>query len=347
MKGPIFDNKWYDFNIPQELIAQEPAPKRDQSRLLVVKREKNTVEEKVFKEVIDFFQEGDVLVLNNTEVIRARLFGKKTTGAVIEVLLLREMPNKTWEALVKPGKRVKVGDDIIFEGDLKAGVIGKTSSGLQILEFHPNRIDIFLKQVGKVPLPPYIKKDLEDENNYQTVYAKKRGAVAAPTAGLHFTQELLDKITNKGVKVTYLTLHCGLATFRPIKAQDIRDHKIASEVVELKKPTSDIINQAKQNNKKVIAVGTTVVRSLESAAFCDGDKNFRVKEFSGQTDLYITPGYQFKVVDVLITNFHTPHSTNLVLVCSFASNQLIKKAYTFAKEDKLRFYSFGDAMILL
>ncbi|MCF7871074.1 MAG: tRNA preQ1(34) S-adenosylmethionine ribosyltransferase-isomerase QueA, partial [Candidatus Omnitrophica bacterium] len=266
----------------------------------------------------------------------------KDTGAKIEIFLLQNLKKGLWQCLVKPARRAKIGSKIFFEENFQAEVKKRTEKGLFRIQFYPQKIKGLIESIGKTPLPPYIKKE-SALKNYQTVYAKKKGAVAAPTAGLHFTKELLNKIKKKGVKIIYLTLHCGLGTFQPIKKEDIRDHQMAEEYVEVPKEAAEIINNAKKEKKKIFAAGTTAVRSLESAA----SENKKVKKYIGQTSLYITPGYDFKAVDGLITNFHTPLSTNLVLVSSFSSPQLIKKAYRYAKENQFRFFSFGDAMLII
>ena len=346
MIDDIFNVSQYDFKIPKSLIAQEPASPRDSCQLLILDRKDSSLKTRTFRDIVDYLREGDVLVLNNTKVIRAKLKAKRSSGAKLEILLLQEKEAGVWEVLVKPGKRARVGETINFEGgDYKAKIIDKTASGSRILDFNPLDVDDFIARTGAVPLPHYIKKGVKDPNDYQTVYAKHKGAVAAPTAGLHFTPELIKKIEEKGVKVLYVTLHCSLATFRPVKCEDIREHLIESERVEVTPPVAKSINQAKKNQQRIIAVGTTAIRSLESAV--SPDKGSWVKAFSGPTNLYITPGYKFKVIDALITNFHTPASTNLVLVSAFASFSLIRQSYTYAKDEKFRFYSFGDAMLIV
>lgn len=332
----------YNFKLPEKLIAQEPHSPRDKSRLLVVNRGSNKFTEKVFKDITCFFQKGDCLVLNNTKVIKARIFGKKDTGAKIEVLLVKEVESGLWECLLRPVRRVKLESNIFFAREYQAKVKGRSSSGLFYLQFYPKQLQDLIKYAGRTPLPPYIKKKAR-LSQYQTTYAKKAGAVAAPTAGLHFTKELLQKIKAKGVEIVYITLHCGLGTFIPVKVEDIREHNMFPEYLELSSEAAIAVNKAKKNKKKVFAVGTTVVRSLESAV------QFKSKlyPFFGPTNLYITPGYKFKVVDRLITNFHTPLSTNLILVSSFACPSLINKAYSYAKRKNFRFFSFGDAMLIL
>lgn len=342
----IFNVSHYNFQIPKSLIAQEPAIPRDSCRLLVVDRRNSSFEMRIFKDVVDYFKEGDLLILNNTKVIRAKISARKESGGKIEILLLKQKEKGIWEALVNPGKRARIGDTLSLEGgDYKAKIISKTSTGSRILEFNSLDLKKILPQVGAMPLPPYIKKEIQNPDDYQTVYASCEGAVAAPTAGLHFTPELIKEIEAEGVKILYITLHCGLATFRPVKCEDIRNHPIESEWVEINPSVAQSIDEAKKNHQRIIAVGTTAVRSLESAASLD--KDFYVKAFCGPTNLYITPGYKFKVVDALITNFHTPSSTNLILVSAFATPSLIRESYTYAKDDKFRFYSFGDAMLVL
>jgi len=342
----IFNVSRYNFQIPKSLIAQEPASPRDSCRLLVLDRKSSSLKIRVFRDIVDYLKEGDLLILNNTKVIRAKLLARRSSGAKLEILLLAELERGVWKALVKPGKRARVGETISFEGGgYKAKIISKTPNGSRILDFRPLDVDDFLTRIGAVPLPPYIKKEIQNPDDYQTVYAKRKGAVAAPTAGLHFTPGLIKRIEEKGVKILYVTLHCSLATFRPVKCEDIRNHPIESEKVEVDPLVAKSINKAKKNQQRVIAVGTTAVRSLEAAA-CLG-KGSLVKAFCGPTNLYITPGYKFKVVDALITNFHTPSSTNLILVSAFAKPSLIRQSYTYAKGKKFRFYSFGDAMLIL
>jgi len=342
----IFDVSQYNFQIPKSLIAQEPASPRDSCRLLVLDRKRSSLKEGIFRDIVDYLKEGDTLVLNNTKVIRAKLLARRSSGAKLEILLLAELEKGIWEALVKPGKRARVGEAISIEGgNCKAKIISKTLSGSRILDFRPLDVDDFLTRTGAVPLPPYIKKEIQDPDDYQTVYAKIKGAVAAPTAGLHFTPQLIKKIEKKGVQILYITLHCSLATFRPVKCEDIRNHPIESERVEVGSLVAKSINKAKKKQQRIVAVGTTAVRSLESAAFLS--KGSLVKAFCGLTNLYITPGYKFKVVDALITNFHTPSSTNLILASAFAKPSLIRRSYSYAKDKEFRFYSFGDAMLIL
>lgn len=313
----------------------------------MVNRQKATISEMVFRDVVDLLQAGDVLVINDTEVIKARLVGRKASGAKIEILLLKEKNPGIWEVLVKPAKRIRIHDRVIFgEGKLSAGIVARTVHGTWIAEFRPSDIEAILYKVGKVPLPPYIKRELEDFGPYQTVYAKKRGAVAAPTAGLHFTEDLIGKFQQKGIRIVDVTLHCGLATFRPVKVQDIRNHRIESERLEISDSAACAISLAKREGRRIIAVGTTSVRALESAAVLDKEARALARPFCGETNLYIIPGYQFKIIDAFITNFHTPCSTNLILAASFCGLELLKKSYSLAKELKFRFYSFGDAMFI-
>lgn len=338
----------YDLKIPKELIAQEPVSPRDSSRLLVINRKDKSIQEVVFKDVIDFLNTGDVLILNDTRVIKAKLSGKKESGSKIDVLLVKEKQKGIWEVLLNPGKRIKPNDVIIFgEGTIRARALEKTLEGGRVLDFNPAHIEEILANVGEPPLPHYIKKKVGDFNKYQTVYAKKEGAIAAPTAGLHFTPELLRRIEKKGISIAFITLHCGLATFRPVKTQDIREHKINTEYLEISQAAADVVNKAKENRCKVVAQGTTSIRALESVAFMDAYNKIRIKPFSGETNLYITPGYKFKIIDAVLTNFHTPCSTNLILVSSFCGLDLTRHAYAYAVKKKFRLYSFGDAMLII
>lgn len=330
----------FDYVLPEELIAQEPVSQRDQSRLLVVNRKTGEIVHARFSEIQNYLVAGDVLALNNTKVLPARLYGKRPTGGKIEILLLKEKKAGVWETLVNPGKKVELGMEISFpDTDVKAYIQNQTEYGGRIVEFVP-RTDFknFLKTQGQVPLPPYVKKELKDYSRYQTVYADKEGAVAAPTAGLHFTDKLLASIKSKGVEVVNVTLHTGLGSFRPIKTETIEGHKIEPEYFELPPATADTISKAKKESRRIVAVGTTVVRTLESQNGQPG---------KGQTDLYIYPGYKFNIVDTLVTNFHLPKSTLFALVCAFAGKELIHKAYQEAIKEKYRFYSFGDSMLIL
>lgn len=337
--------KDFDFHLPEELIAQHPLAKRDESRLMVVDREAGSLEHKKFKDIIDYLEAGDCLVLNNTRVLPARLIGEKEgSGGRMELLLLKRINNNQWETLVKPGKRAQVGARFVFgNGDLKAKVIDILEEGSRLIEFEYEGIfEEVLDRLGQMPLPPYIKEKLEDKERYQTVYSKEVGSAAAPTAGLHFTEELLDKIRGKGVNIAFVTLHVGLGTFRPVKVENIEEHNMHSEFYVMTKETADLINSTKKSGKRVIAVGTTSNRTLETIA----DESGTVREQSGWTDIFIYPGYKFKVVDSLITNFHLPESTLIMLVSAFANRDLIMKAYNEAVREKYRFFSFGDAMFL-
>ncbi len=337
--------KDFYFDLPQELIAQVPLEKRDESKLMVVNKINGEIEHKKFKDIIDYFEEGDTLVLNDTRVLPARLHGiKEETGAKMEFLLLRRLEKDIWETLVKPGKRAKLGSRFIFgNGELKAEIIEVLENGNRKVRFEYEGIfEEVLDMLGEMPLPPYITEKLEDRERYQTVYSKEVGSAAAPTAGLHFTEELLEQIKDKGVKVVFITLHVGLGTFRPVKAENIEEHEMHSEYYYLSKETADIINATKEAGKRVIAVGTTSNRTLESVS----DENGRVKEASGYTNIFIYPGYKFKIVDALITNFHLPESTLIMLISAFSNKDIVMNAYKIAVENKYRFFSFGDAMFL-
>jgi S-adenosylmethionine:tRNA ribosyltransferase-isomerase len=336
----------FDFELPEELIAQDPIEKRDESRLLVLHKAENTIEHRVFKEVIDYLNPGDCLVLNNSRVIPARLYGvKEDTGANMEFVLLRRIDKDRWETLVKPGKKAKIGSNFIFgNGELKCQVLSNTDAGGRIIEFEYEGIfEEILDKLGEMPLPPYIKHKLKDKERYQTVYSKVEGSAAAPTAGLHFTNELLDKIMQKGIKIAYLTLHVGLGTFRPVKVEDIESHLMHSEFYTIDSENAELINNAKMSGKRVIAVGTTSCRTLETV----GDVNGMMQQSSGWTDIFIYPGYKFKVVDALITNFHLPESTLIMLVSALAGRDRVMEAYRDAVEERYRFYSFGDAMFIV
>ncbi|CAG7841116.1 S-adenosylmethionine:tRNA ribosyltransferase-isomerase [Clostridium haemolyticum] len=337
--------KDFDFYLPEELIAQHPMEKRDESRLMVVDRISGHIEHKIFKDILGYFNEGDCIVLNNTRVLPARLIGEKeNTGGKIEFLLLKRIEGDKWETLVKPGKKAKIRARFVFGlGELKAEVKGMGEDGSRIIEFEYEGIfEEVLDKLGQMPLPPYITEKLDDKERYQTVYSKEKGSAAAPTAGLHFTKELLKDIENKGVKIAFVTLHVGLGTFRPVKVEDIEEHHMHSEYYTMSKETADIINKTKENGGKVIAVGTTSCRTLETI----GDENGKVKETSGWTDIFMYPGYKFKIVDRLITNFHLPQSTLLMLVSAFSRRENIMNAYKEAVDEKYRFFSFGDAMFL-
>ena len=335
----------FDFYLPEELIAQHPLEKRDTSRLMVLDKKTGDIEHKVFKDIIEYLNEGDTLVLNNTRVMPARLIGaKEGTGGKIEFLLLKRLEGDKWECLAKPGKSAKPGRRFEFgDGKLKCEVLEVLDTGNRIIEFEYDGIfEEVLDSLGEMPLPPYIHERLEDRERYQTVYSKEKGSAAAPTAGLHFTEKLLKEIKEKGVNIVYLTLHVGLGTFRPVQVDDINDHIMHSEFYQLSKESADIINNTKKNGKRVIAVGTTSTRTLETIAGDDGT----VKEASGWTDIFIYPGYKYKVVDNLITNFHLPESTLIMLVSALAGRDNVLNAYNEAVKEKYRFFSFGDAMFI-
>lgn len=337
--------KDFDFYLPEELIAQHPMEKRDEARLLVLNKKTGEIEDKIFKDILDYLTPNDCLVLNNTRVLPARLIGsKEETGGKMEFLLLKRKEKDVWETLVKPGKRAQIGARFIFgNGELKAEVIGMGEEGSRIVKFYYEGIfEEILDQLGQMPLPPYIKEKLDDKEMYQTVYSKEEGSAAAPTAGLHFTEELLEKIKEKGVKLAFLTLHVGLGTFRPVKVEDIQEHIMHSEYYKMDKETAKIINTTREKGGRVIAVGTTSCRTLETI----GDIEGKVKEQSGWTDIFIYPGYKYKVVDALITNFHLPQSTLLMLVSALAGRDNIMNAYNMAVEKEYRFFSFGDAMFI-
>jgi S-adenosylmethionine:tRNA ribosyltransferase-isomerase len=343
----INDFKTSDFyyDLPEELIAQTPIKKRDHSRLLVLDKKTGEVEHKHFFDIIDYLQEGDCLVINDTKVLPARLYGtREDTGALIEILLLKRIDDNKWEILVKPGKKAKVGAKIIFKENLLSGkILEVEEDGNRIIEFEYKGIfEEILDVLGEMPLPPYIHEKLEDKNRYQTIYAKNPGSAAAPTAGLHFNDELLKKIEDNGVNIARLTLHVGLGTFRPVKAEYISEHKMHSEYYELTDEEAERINIAKRNGKKVISVGTTSTRTLETI----GDENGLLCAQKGWTDIFIFPGYEYKVVDSLITNFHLPESTLVMLVSALADKEKIMNAYKIAVEEKYRFFSFGDAMLI-
>ena len=335
----------FDYNLPEELIAQVPLEHREESRLLIMDRNNGDLKDEKFYNIINYLNKGDVLVLNDTKVIPARLIGEKEdTGAVIEVLLLKNIKNNDWECLVKPAKRIHEGTIVSFgNGLLKAKCIEVKEEGIRNFEFIYDGIFYeILDKLGTMPLPPYIKVKLEDQSRYQTVYAKNIGSAAAPTAGLHFTKDLLKKIEDLGVTVCYITLHVGLGTFRPVNVEDVTKHKMHSEFYSMSKVTSDILNNAKAENKNIVAVGTTTTRTLETII----NKYNVFKECSGWTDIFIYPGYTFRAIDSLITNFHLPKSTLIMLVSAFSSKENIMNAYKHAVEEKYRFFSFGDAMFI-
>lgn len=335
----------FDFDLPQELIAQDPLEDRAGSRLLVLDKETGEVEHRMFRDILSFLHPGDCLVINDTKVIPARLMGNKVgTEAGIEVLLLKRRENDVWETLVKPGKKARVGAEISFgDGILTGKVIGVEEEGNRLIQFSYEGIfEEILDQLGQMPLPPYITHELKDKNRYQTVYAKHEGSAAAPTAGLHFTTELLEQIERAGVLIAHVTLHVGLGTFRPVKVDNILEHHMHSEFYRIEQEEADKINAAKAGGGKVIAVGTTSCRTLESAA----DESGLLKSGSGWTDIFIYPGYQFKILDALITNFHLPKSTLIMLVSALAGREYVLHAYEEAVQERYRFFSFGDAMYI-
>ncbi|WP_314792336.1 tRNA preQ1(34) S-adenosylmethionine ribosyltransferase-isomerase QueA [Gemella sanguinis] len=337
----------FDFYLPEELIAQTPLLKRDTSKLLTINRKENTYEHKVFSDIIDYFNPGDTLVLNNTRVMPARLYGqKKDTGAAIEVLLLKNKEHNMWECLVKPAKRIKVGSIVSFgDGIMEAECVKVLDDGFRYFEFKYEGIfQERLDELGTMPLPPYIKERLTDKERYQTVYSKEVGSSAAPTAGLHFTNELLDKIKQKGVNIVYLTLHVGLGTFRPVSVENIEDHDMHSEYYTLDEETANVINETKKNGGRVFSVGTTSTRTLETIA---RDNDGEIVSASGWTNIFIYPGFEFKCVDGLITNFHLPKSSLIMLVSAFYNREKVLELYKIAVENKYRFFSFGDAMIII
>ncbi len=334
----------FDYYLPEELIAQHPMEKRDMSRLMVLNKETGEIEHKLFMDIVNYLDEGDCLVLNNTRVIPARLLGEKEgTGGKIEFVLLKRVEGDKWEVILRPGKKAKPGSRFVFgNGELKAEILEVLDEGNRLVRFiYDGVFEEILDRVGIMPLPPYITEKLENPERYQTVYAKVNGSAAAPTAGLHFTKELLDSLTRKGVKIAYVMLHVGLGTFRPVKVDDITQHKMHSEYYSISQETCDIINDTRQKGKKVVAVGTTSCRVLETVG-----KSGRIAPCDGWTDIFIYPGYRFKVVDRLITNFHLPESTLIMLVSSLAGRDNVMHAYNVAVKEKYRFFSFGDAMFI-
>lgn len=334
------------FDLPQELIAQDPLEDRSSSRLLVLDRKTGEIRHEIFKDIVHYLNPGDCLVVNDTKVIPARLFGNKVgTDAKIEVLLLKRKENNIWETLVKPGKKARPGTKISFgEGLLVGEVIDVVEEGNRLIQFtYEGVFEEILDQLGQMPLPPYITHQLKDKNRYQTVYAKNDGSAAAPTAGLHFTPELLEEIQKKGIQIAHVTLHVGLGTFRPVKVEDVTEHHMHSEFYVVEEDQAHIINETKKNGGKVISVGTTSCRTLESAT----DENGVLKAGSGWTEIFIYPGYQFKMIDHLITNFHLPESTLLMLVSALAGKENIMNAYETAVKERYRFFSFGDAMFIV
>jgi S-adenosylmethionine:tRNA ribosyltransferase-isomerase len=334
----------FDYNLPEELIAQTPIKDRDKSRLLIMDRFSGELEHKNFYDIIDYLNKGDVLVINNTKVLPARLIGhKEDTGAVIEVLMLKDLGEDTWECLSKPARRIKVGSIVKFSDELSAKCLFIGEDGIRHFKFIYNGIFLeILDRLGEMPLPPYIHEKLKDKDRYQTVYAKELGSAAAPTAGLHFTKELLSKIKEKGIILEEITLHVGLGTFRPVEVEDINNHKIHSEFYTMTKDTAEVLNRAKKDGRRIIAVGTTTTRTLETIINLYNE----FRECSGWTDIFIYPGYEFKAIDALITNFHLPKSTLVMLVAAFSSKENILNAYNEAVKEKYRFFSFGDAMFI-
>jgi S-adenosylmethionine:tRNA ribosyltransferase-isomerase len=335
----------FDFHLPEELIAQTPLENRSESRLMVLDKEDGSIDHLRFKNIVDLLDEGDCLVLNDTRVLPARLFGQKEeTGANIEVLLLKQEEGDQWETLVKPAKRVKVGTEVVFgDGKLKATCVGTKDHGGRIMEFAYEGIFYeVLEELGEMPLPPYIRERLEEQDRYQTVYAKERGSAAAPTAGLHFTEELLEELKQKGVHIAFITLHVGLGTFRPVSVDSIEDHDMHSEFYQISEGTARLLNDVRDKGGRIITVGTTSTRTLETIA----SKHDRFVEENGWTNIFIYPGYEFKGIDGLITNFHLPKSTLIMLVSAFAGQEHVLKAYETAVQEKYRFFSFGDAMFL-
>ena len=335
----------FDYYLPEELIAQVPIKDRDHSRLLVIDKVNKTMEDKVFKDIIDYLEPGDCLVRNNTKVLPARLYGEKDTGAKVEFLLLKNIEGDIWEVMVRPGNKLKQGAKVTFgNGILKAEILESTEDGTRLAKFEYNGIfNEILDEIGLMPLPPYIHESLKDNDRYQTVYAKFQGSAAAPTAGLHFTNDLFEKLKEKGVEIANVTLHVGIGTFRPVKEEKIEDHHMHFEHYALKQEDADKINKAKISGHRVICVGTTSCRTIETIA--DPDTGL-VKEAEGDTGIYIYPGYKFKCMDGIITNFHLPKSTLLMLISAFSDREFILEAYKHAVEEKYRFFSFGDAMFL-
>ncbi|HHM23959.1 MAG TPA: tRNA preQ1(34) S-adenosylmethionine ribosyltransferase-isomerase QueA [Bacteroidetes bacterium] len=337
----------FKYPLPEDLIAQYPADKRDESRLMVLHRDGEKIEHKIFRDIVGYFRDGDCLVINQTKVFPARLFGiKEKTAAKVEIFLLRELEEGLWEVLVKPARKVRIGNRLYLTDDLYCDVIDNTVSGGRVVRFNYNgNFFSIVEKLGQAPLPPYIRREPEplDKERYQTVFAKVRGAVAAPTAGLHFTKELLDQLKKNGVSIVPIVLHVGLGSFRPVQVEDLSRHKMDSEYYEVYEDSAQKINETKKNGGRVVAVGTTVVRALETAVTSD----HQVKAEKGWTDKFIYPPYEFKVVDALVTNFHLPGSTLLMLVSAFAGRDFVFKAYKTAIREKYRFYSYGDAMLIL
>ena len=336
----------FNYELPEELIAQTPIKKRDESRLMVLDRNKRTIEHKIFKDIINYLKPGDVLVRNNTKVIPARIYGKKETGANVEFLLLNNIEGDIWESIVRPGNKLHVGTKVIFgDGILKAEVLEIMPGGTRKVKFEYDGIfNEILDKIGLMPLPPYIHEELKERDRYQTVYAKYNGSAAAPTAGLHFTDELLAKLEQKGIIIANVTLHVGIGTFRPVKEETVEAHKMHSEHFYIKQEDVDKINKAKEEGRRVIAVGTTSCRVLESVA---DEETGKVRKIEDDTEIFIYPGYKFKCIDGLITNFHLPQSTLLMLVSALADKEFILQAYNEAVKERYRFFSFGDAMLII
>ena len=340
----LLTTKAYYYDLPEDLIAQTPAEPRDSARLLVCHKDSGNIDHRVFRDIVEYFKEGEILVVNNTRVLPARLYGKKDTGATIEILLLKRVDYTTWECLAKPGKRLKTGTIINFSHDLKGEVVDNTDFGGKIIKFVFDGVfEDIINKIGVMPLPPYIKKQYKDASRYQTVYNKVLGSSAAPTAGLHFTPELIEKIKEKGVQIVEVLLHVGLGTFRPVDEDNILDHEMHSEYIEMSVENAKILNDAKQQGRRIIAVGTTSVRVLESACDVDGIIHPCKKE----TQIFIYPGYKFKIVDGLVTNFHLPESTLIMLVSAFLGYDKTMNMYKVAVDDRYRFFSFGDATLLI
>lgn len=336
--------KEFEYLLPEELIAQTPAEPRDSSRLLVIDRKSNTVSDRSFSDIKDYFRNGDVLILNNTKVIPARLPARRTGGGKAEVFLLKDLGNNSWEALVKPGSRIPVGSSLTFENNVTVRVVSLAAEGGRVVQFNnAEEIGKVLREVGQVPLPPYIKKPISDPLRYQTIYASVEGSAAAPTAALHFTHDLLQSLKEIGVLIGYTTLHMGVGSFRPIKEENLESHIMPEEFLHVPDDVKDLVNDAKRDGRRVVGCGTDVVRTLESAAVEHG----RIDAYNGTTKLFITPGYKFKIIDSFITNLHLPRSSHLVLVSAFAGIDLIRDAYDYAVEKKFRFYTFGDATLIL
>lgn len=344
MEGSVVRTQDFYYDLPEELIAQTPLQQRDTSRLLALNKVTGAVEHRHFYDILDYLQPGDCLVMNNSRVLPARLLGHRPTGGAVEVLLLRDLGNKKWECLCKPGRKMQVGHEVLFgDGELSAVVTEVREDGNRVVEFRYEGIFLeVLERLGKMPLPPYIKAELADQERYQTVYSKETGSAAAPTAGLHFTNELLEKIRGKGVRTAFVTLHVGLGTFRPVKAENIHEHHMHSELCMISQETAEILNETKKQGGRIVCVGTTSCRTLESLAKEDGT----FEAGSKWTEIFIYPGYRFKAMDALITNFHLPESTLVMLVSAFAGREHVLSAYETAVRERYRFFSFGDAMYI-